>query len=109
MLTTEAGKMRFRVKFNDAPEVYETFRLYREDDGNGRKVTIYHADIGIQSLYYARKLIVHSSKVYLEIALKDGQPFLDKDHYGRRLVNIWLQERDNVRIQIICRHLVCPV
>ena len=100
-MATEPGKMRFRIKHHDAPEVFQTFRIYREANG-GRKVPIYSAEIGIQSLYYARWIIVQSSKVFLEVQLsRNGKPFLATDHYGRRLVNIWIQEKEDVRTSIL--------
>lgn len=74
----------------DAPEVFESFRLYRVS-GDGRNVPIYTRHVGIDSLYYARNLIINSRRVFLELPPGKGLEELEQDQYGRKLVNIWLQ------------------
>jgi len=56
-------------------------------------------NIGVESLDCARVLSAKSSNVFLEVKLRlDNEAYLEEDHQGRKLVNLWLQFENEVQL-----------
>ena len=90
--------IRFRTRGNDAPELEMAFKLFPMQRQGSRSSTSFTVHSGVESLRFARRVIVSSSRIYFHVPLDaSGRPLVLKDLYGRYLLDIWVDGGEGSR------------